>query len=114
MTVRPYIKEILQNLIIKLSKETVQLNKDLVNVSKIKLKWSDVVADNKKQNQASKIPTIITSQTFSVNKTIEQKSKQTTDQPMRLKSANETNVESKKKQHKVILVGDSHARGCVD
>ena len=76
MSVRTYVKEIIQNLIIKLSKEIVQLNEDSVNVRKIKLKWLDVVADNKRQKQPSKIPTIITSQTFSMSKTIEEKSTQ--------------------------------------
>jgi hypothetical protein len=62
----------------------------------------------------SRILTKITSQTVLRNKTIEQTGEhEIKTQPMKIKSGNETDVESQKKK-KVILVGDSHARGCAE
>jgi hypothetical protein len=90
MSTRPYIKEILQNLINKLSMDIVQMKNNLVNGSKIKLKWSVVVDNDKWQNQPFRIPTTTTSQTVLRNKTIKQTGKhETTTQPMKIKSGNE-------------------------
>jgi hypothetical protein len=98
MSTIPYVKQILQNLINKLSTDIVQMNNNLANGSKIKPKWSNVVDNDKWHNQPSRIQTIITSQTVLRNKTREQTGKlETTTQPMKIKSGNETNVECQKK-----------------
>jgi 5'(3')-deoxyribonucleotidase len=61
MSTRPYVKEILQNLINKLSIYIVQMNNNSANGSKIKPKWSNVVDNDKWHNQPFKIQIITSS-----------------------------------------------------
>jgi hypothetical protein len=119
MAVRPHVQEVMNDLIRKLTQEVKVLKTNREKLIDARPKWSEIVAGAKKR---SEVLTHSSAHSMSTNTT---KISKVPGLPIirnRIKfrnqmlTANADNLKTVKCQdkpkHKIVLIGDSHARGC--
>jgi hypothetical protein len=120
MTVRLRVREVMNDLLMKLTHEVKMMMGNGKGSEALGIKWSDVVTRTRKrngnilQNATHKIPVINNMQVSAVQSLPNSKKNSTlrNQRPIICPATLELAKEKINAKRKIVLIGDSHARGC--
>jgi hypothetical protein len=116
MTVRPHVREVMNDLIMKLTHEVKMMKKNSKGLEAPGTKWTDIVVRTRNilHNTTQKIPVINTMQVSRVQPLPNTKENNISRNLMSTiyPATIELAKEKISVKHKMVLIGDSHARGC--
>jgi hypothetical protein len=120
MTIRPRVREVMDNLIGKLAQEGQTMKNNIKGQEAMRTKWTDVVKGTRKRNENAtddntrSIPTIHTTQIGKVQVLPNRKKKSVSRSPKSTicPVSSESIMKKTSAKHKILLIGDSHTRSC--
>jgi hypothetical protein len=119
MAVRPHVREVINDLVTKLTREAAALKISDGTINTSKPTSSEIVAGVKsshvevQHSNIHKIPIVTTTQVCKVPKFLNVVNNQEIRNQIRtINPVNQNKLKPSKEKHKIILIGDSHARRC--
>jgi hypothetical protein len=119
MAVRPHVREVINDLVMKLTREAAALKISDGTINTSKPTWSEIVAGVKsshvevQHSNIHKISIVIITQVCKVPKFLNVVNNlEIRNQIRTINPVNQKKLKPSKETHNIILIGDSHARGC--
>jgi hypothetical protein len=120
MAVRPHVKEVMNDLIMKLTHEARMMKNNSERLKVARPKWSEIVAGTKNRDGDlihNIIHSISTTNAMQIGKVqsipnTKENFELRNQTPTVILTTLKTTKRKAKPKHKIVLIGDSHARGC--